>query len=357
MADEIDLFLCVNSAYLKFASVTLISASSKLRSGSRIRAHVLSMKPVPETMRQALQDSVPDAQISFIDASSAHLGKLTADFEKRSGIALTPTWLRVFISELFPTLERAIYLDCDLSVMGDLAVLEETDLQGFPIGAVKDPGIASWRRGRPSKSERRQYKSRDEYLIKTVGLADPAAYFNAGVLLFSPRMLHDEGFLGKAISWLSENPNLRYLDQDLLNHFFWNRCKSLDPRWNVLMGFTLENPAARGDPLFSEYFKSLRDPWCCHYAGNFKPWLGDDEEYALPWTQHVMQSRFCWQLEALRHQNELEMIEGSLRSSAMLKLSLSAKREIFKLLAAIGVRRKEFAERSRRLKKILAHLK
>ncbi len=357
MGSEVSLCLCANAAYLKFASITLISSAVSLRHGASLKAHVISGDPIPLPLKDALRESAPSAEVDFIDPSSEKLVGLAEEFRRKCGFKPSPTWLRIFIPELFPDLDKLIYLDCDLSVSGDLASLLEVRLEDKPIGAVRDPGIAAWRRGMPSRSERKLYKDRDEYLTRILGMDDPSSYFNAGVLLLSPRKLHEDGFLGMALDWLSENPSLRYLDQDLLNHFFSSSCISLDPRWNVLMGFALENHDAASDPMYAWHFRSREDPWCCHYAGPFKPWLTPNEELALAWTRHVHESKFCWQLEALRHEGELGLVEQALRSDSLLRLSVGARLALLKLLSSMGLGRGDAEARRRQLKRLWAFLR
>ena len=139
--------------------------------------------------------------------------------------ALGPTYFRCLLADVYSkATERAIYLDADIVVRGDLGELWSTDLARMPIAAVQDSlprirdAIAPWRR---------------------LGLRGDDPYFNAGVLVADLRAWRAEG-AGRSAVLRSMNGG-RYLlaqgqwhqgDQYGLNLVFHQRWKPLDPTWN-----------------------------------------------------------------------------------------------------------------------------
>lgn len=336
----------------------MISAAAKIDKGCKIKAHVISDEVVPEIIKNALRESVPSIELDFIDAGSPILKKLSTLFIEKSGQIVSASWLRILIPELFPNFDKIIYLDCDIVVGNDLSKLADIPLSGYSIGAVKDPGIEVWRNERASKSERKYYQTRNEYLRKILEIKNPSEYFNSGLLIINAKQLHKDNFFYRSIEWLKTKPKLKYKDQDLLNHFFCDKYKHIDERWNVLMGFKLEQEdTAIQRSEFASYYQSLENPWCYHYAGIFKPWLVKDEEFSLPWTQYVTSSKFSWQLFNASIRWEIDLIEDAIKSSSSFKFSLMSKISLLKVFSSLGIHSNKLSSRKENLKKIFKFIR
>ena len=79
---------------------------------------------------------------------------------------------RGFFGQLYPQYNKAIYLDSDIVVLGDIAELYNQDLGDNLIAAAPDDVIQTT-------------KVFQEYAEKVVGVADYRNYFNAGILLMN----------------------------------------------------------------------------------------------------------------------------------------------------------------------------
>ncbi|MGV8854544.1 MAG: glycosyltransferase family 8 protein [Devosia sp.] len=153
---------------------------------------------------------------------------------------------RLMLGTLLPTtIERVIYLDCDMMVRDPIEQLFEIDLEGFPLGAVRDsvhPFIVG---------KRDMVQNRDLF-----NYADP--YFNSGMLLIDLvawRAL-DMGAQVKALADRGIMSRL-YYDQDMLNRIFRNNWLALNWRWNTIDA----NAAHEG-----------LNPAIFHYTRKSKPW-------------------------------------------------------------------------------------
>jgi lipopolysaccharide biosynthesis glycosyltransferase len=168
---------------------------------------------------------------------------------------------RLFLDHLLPAeVERVIYLDSDVLVRDDIATLYEFDLEGQPIGAVRDAGGAWIVAGRDAREKRDLFD-----------VADP--YFNSGVLLID-RAKWREADVVKAVYDAHETGLIKrlYYDQDLLNLVFRNRWARLPWRWNTLDPRKIHEP---------------QDPAILHYTGTDKPWL-----IAVGMKRNVAYARF-----------------------------------------------------------------
>ncbi|WP_417583246.1 glycosyltransferase family 8 protein [Pelagibacterium sp.] len=159
------------------------------------------------------------------------------------------------------TVERLIYLDCDMMVMAPIEELWHADLEDKVIGAVLDPWGKLIGSGRDIKT--------------TSDLLDPAEpYFNAGLMVMD------------LVRWRSENiaeqmealilggtvARLNY-SQNVINLILGGKWQRLADRWNIV------DPT----PAHVSY-----NPSNLHYTGTQRPWhLLSRAGYARQY-RHVM---------------------------------------------------------------------
>ena len=147
-------------------------------------------------------------------------------------------FLRYFVSD-FVKEDKALYLDCDLVVTKNLDNLFETDLQDYPLAAVRDYGG-------------RVYYGRE--------------MFNAGVLLINNRLWKQENMSRRLIDLTNEwHDKVDQADQSILNMLFENR-------W-IEMGF--DNNHVVIHKQFTDYeLPAGQDyPGIIHYLSHRKPWF------------------------------------------------------------------------------------
>ena len=146
-------------------------------------------------------------------------------------------FLRYFVSD-FVQEDKALYLDCDLVVTKNLDNLFETDLQDYPLAAVRDYGG-------------RVYYGRE--------------IFNAGVLLINNRLWKQENMSQRLIDLTNEwHDKVDQADQSILNMLFENRWIEMEFDNNHVVihkQFTdYELPAGQDYPGIIHYL-SHRKPW------------------------------------------------------------------------------------------------
>lgn len=159
-------------------------------------------------------------------------------------------YLRMILPDLLPELEKIIYIDCDVCVLGDPAELYDLDFDGTSIMAVA-------------------VKCRPEH-ARRLGV-DAERYFNSGVLVFSPARWHRERIADRFRQCFSESADkLKYPDQDILNLVFRDDVRFLHPKWNIITSAFRNEPVG----LYSteEMIEAFRSPGIAHYTGEHKPW-------------------------------------------------------------------------------------
>jgi lipopolysaccharide biosynthesis glycosyltransferase len=166
------------------------------------------------------------------------------------------TWYRVLVPQLFPSLDRILFLDLDLIVVESLQALWETDLEGNYVAAV-------------TNVLPRHYAE----LLAAAGF-EVTSYFNAGVLLMDlERMRQDRCTEAMVDYGVSNADSLVLRDQDALNAVLGRRRVALHPRWNCMNSFFVYPWSAEVfDP--DELEDAKRNPAIRHFEGPGinKPW-------------------------------------------------------------------------------------
>lgn len=158
---------------------------------------------------------------------------------------------RLWVADFFPeTVERVLYLDCDLIVLGEIGPLCASDLHGNLVGAVSIPG-----------------STRCELLR----IPEKFGYFNSGVMVIDLRQWRETDAANELVRYVVANPEkLIDADQDALNACFFSRREPLSYIWNVITPFFFEYHPLGID---TETVGQIRQSACVvHFNGASKPW-------------------------------------------------------------------------------------
>ena len=160
------------------------------------------------------------------------------------------TYYKFFIFERLSHLDKVLYLDCDIVVNGNLKDFYYKEYNSL-LCAVKDKELMN---------------SNKRHLKRITG-SKKNNYFNAGVILFNIKGHEEEciGMCNKLIDFAINNRDiLKTHDQDVLNHFFYNKTTFLDKQYNY---FTIYKSIFHLIFPISFYKKAK----IIHYVGS-KPW-------------------------------------------------------------------------------------
>ena len=159
-------------------------------------------------------------------------------------------YLRLLIPRLLPDwVGKAIYLDSDLLVHGNISDLWDVDSRGKALLAVQDEGAPTV--GSPLGLAN----------YRDLGLDPSTVYFNSGVLVFDLRLWRERRLADRVIEYVAAHPNqLRFGEQDALNAVLAGGWGVLDAKWNQLVS-PWEGHDAR------EYI-----PGILHFVSRCKPW-------------------------------------------------------------------------------------
>ncbi len=238
----VPIFYACDDAFIKY---TIVSLHSMIENASRdfdYDVHILSTTATEEMKAKVLKLQNENFKITFDDVSS-HLAAIQEKLPIRDYYSKT-TYYRFFIAEMFPSLDKAIYIDSDTVVQGDISELYMTELGEHLVGACHEQAMV-------------QVDEYGTYVEKNIGI-DRNAFFNAGVLLINCRLFRDECVLEKFVELLQIYNFVVTQDEDYLNVICKDKVLFLDQRWNTEMLGEIPYPP--------EEFKVI------HYIMVSKPW-------------------------------------------------------------------------------------
>jgi len=248
--------LCLNSTYTPWAATTIASCL-RANPGRAMRFEIVHDCTLVESEVEGLQQVVheaPGASVAFHPVPPASgLSDLptTADFGN-------VVWLRLYLPEILGGVRKALYLDADTFVAGDLTDLWNTPLDEAPLAAVANV-VEPPLRGH----------------VAALGVGYPGGYFNSGVLLLNLEAMRARDTLDRLLRFaLDRRQDLIWPDQDVLNAVFAGQWVPLHPRYNAQS--SLWHPAGWAVEVFGDrdVREAKRAPVIRHFEGRglCKPW-------------------------------------------------------------------------------------
>ncbi|MBQ8501933.1 MAG: glycosyltransferase family 8 protein [Bacteroides sp.] len=296
----------IDSNYVCHCAVTMVSLFENNRD-EHIAIHILA-----RGLSQAEEKTLVDLatrygnEVRFYEPDMKLLEGFTIrKFSKRISMA---TYYRCILSEVLPKdIDRLIYLDCDIVILGSIRPFWETPLDGLGVAAVEDVGCRE-----AERYEVLKYPAED-------------SYFNAGVLLVNLAYWREHNVPQACIDYYHTYPErILFNDQCLLNSIFHKNKVLIDLRWNVQDGF-YRNPKQLTEAWREKYSDALLHPFILHYT-NRKPWEYD--------SQHPLRQEYFRYLDLTPWKGQ-----------RVLNNSLNRLKRFFRLLPFyIGLRRAKYID-------------
>lgn len=151
--------------------------------------------------------------------------------------------------------DKALYLDSDIIVNGDLKSLWDTDLSSWACAVVEDQ----------CSDDIRLHNRIEMY----------STYFNSGVLLMNLKYWRDNGIKEKLVDYIFNNPEkCLYPDQDALNVILEGKIFFLDYKYNFqsLMWVNKDELLLHKDK-WNNIQMAFENPIIIHYTAGLKPWF------------------------------------------------------------------------------------
>ena len=205
--------------------------------------HVLTDGISQENKEELEKHMSANSKLIFDDISE-HLIKIQARLDATLRDYYTASiFYRLFIAALYPNYDKAIYLDCDITVVGDISKMWNINLGDNIFGVVPDDVI----------STNPQFRL---YASEGVGV-DYDKYFNSGVLLMNLVKYREEKIKEKFVYYLVKyNFETAAPDQDYLNAICKDKVMYIERGWD-----RMSTDEDYDGELYIIHYNNFRKPW------------------------------------------------------------------------------------------------
>lgn len=246
-------FLASDEQYIKYAAVTIASIISNTK--SKINFYILDggISSISKSKLEQMLTKTPHT-IEFIEIPIS----IFEQFPNLEHFSLN-MYSRYLIPQLKPELKKALYIDSDMIVCGDILEIFNRKIDNG-LGAV------------PYLDEKYNTKVYKKYKQK-LGIDASHLYFNSGLLLIDCDFWRNNNIIDVLIrKTLEMKPKLSMPDQDILNVVFNKKYDILPDCYNFVVDLT---------PLYMDLKKFIQTSKQCfilHYTGKngIRPWVKKD---------------------------------------------------------------------------------
>jgi lipopolysaccharide biosynthesis glycosyltransferase len=256
--EKINIFFSADNNYSQPLGVALYSLLHNFYSNT----HTLKINILDGGISEINKKKIKDigekfrTDIHFINTQNIDTSKYPD-----AGRYTTSAYYKLSIPEIVgKNINKVIYLDCDILVVGNIVELYEKEISKYLLGAVKDK---NWK----------SIYQKDEPYYK-----DIKKYFNSGVLLINVENWKKENVAKKIASFLDKNyEKLNTADQDIFNYVCNNQWFELEEKWNFQIDRTQRK--VNFEPIILHFFTWYK-PWYAFYNNYYKKYY---REYSRFW--------------------------------------------------------------------------
>ena len=294
MDKRIPVFYACDNNFVKYTIVSIYSMIKNASKDKFYHVYILHTDITAENQEKVYELENENFVISFENVSD-YLHSIADKLPLRDYYSKT-TYYRLFIAEMFPELDKALYIDSDTVIQGDISKLYNTNIGEAYLGACHEQVMV-------------QVNEYGNYVEKVIGVSR-YNFFNAGILLINCNRFRIHFVLDKFIEYLHTYNFVVTQDEDYLNlickdHVYW-----LDQRWNT--------------EVFGDISYDIKEAKIIHYIMTNKPWHYKDCRHGdLFWEYAKGTSVYGEMLEILDSYTDEQRERDALSCADLLKLAVS----------------------------------
>ena len=287
----VPVFMAVDDGYIPFLGVALKSVIENSSKVNKYEIKILYTNVTEKNKLRIKKYEKENISIEFVDLSSK-LHEIEDKLYTRNYFSNT-TYFRLFIPELYPEYDKAVYIDSDTVTLADIADLYNTDMgdnliAGIPDGVVQAIPVFQ------------------EYVEKVVGVIDYNNYFNAGIIVMNLKALREYKFQEKFLYMLGKIKFEVAQDQDYMNRLCKGRVKLLGFEWNRMPAMGKREGAIN----------------LVHYNLGCKPWYFDDVLYQEYFWKYAKETEFYDEIRAMKSKyTDADKEKDDANSSKLIELA------------------------------------
>ena len=282
----IPIFFATDNNYVPFLAVSIKSLLENASDKYFYRIHVLTDGINEDHQFELLQHLTENSEIVY-DNVSEYIAKIRSRLDATLRDYYTASiFYRIFIAALYPEYEKAIYLDCDITVIGDISKMYEIELGDNIFGVVPDDVIASVPQFRI-------------YAEQGVGI-EYKKYFNSGVLLMNLVKYREEKIKERFVfNLVKYNFETAAPDQDYLNALCKDKVKYIERGWDRMS-------------TDKDYDGEI---YLIHYNNFRKPWYYDNVPYEEYFWEYAKKTTYYDRILAMKNGFTKEMEDKHIKGA------------------------------------------
>lgn len=298
----VPVFLTINNAYAPYAAAAIHSLTQHtdpkryyriiiLHDGLSFKSRIRLRSLVTRNCAIQFKKMTHNLYLRAIIAYCSRRQKGAGDF-----FSSAVYYYRAFIPSMFPLYEKAVYIDSDTILTGDIAELFDIELKDDEaLAAMIDPKVTNIPEFR-------------DYVDNALGVPH-TEYVNSGVQLMHLKRMRKLKYLSTMIDLIQEyNADLVAPDQDYLNIILRGKIQPLPKWWNME---PMPGTAPKEAKLI--HFNLFNKPW--HYKNVNQEQLFWDAAKGTGFTGdlHRQQEAFDEKQQAADHKKVEELIKKAAR--------------------------------------------
>lgn len=287
----IPVFYAVDDNYIAILGASIKSLIENSSKENQYEIKILYTSVSEKNIERIKKLEQENISIEFVNVSE-QLEEINSKLYTRNYFSKT-TYFRLYIPELYPQYEKAVYIDSDTIVLTDIANLYNEEIGDNLLGAIPDGAVQT-------------VPIFQEYVEKVVGVKDYNNYFNAGILLMNLKGLREYKLQEKFLYLLEKIKFEVAQDQDYLNRICKGRVKLLDFAWNRM-------------PVMGGEDNEIK---IVHYNLGFKPWHFDNVLFQEYFWKYAEQTEFLDEIKEMgRNYTEADKERDDASSAKLIELA------------------------------------
>ena len=291
---EIPIFFACDEGFVKYTMVSMKSIMENADRSRKYHIYILHMGITEATQAKVLAMADEEFAIDFVDVTDKM--KSIADKLPIRDYYSNTTYFRLFIPDMFPQYRKALYIDSDTIVVGNIAELYDHKLGKLYAGVCPDRVVA-------------QTDILGDYVEKVLGVKR-TRYFNAGVMLMNCSQFRENHLLDEFLEMLHIYLFVVAQDQDYLNLICKNQVLYMEPKWNA--------------QVFGELACPEEEVGLFHFNMAAKPWHYEDCRLAeYFWKYAKMTADYDAIKEGLANYTDEQRRNDSVSGEKLIRLAVS----------------------------------
>lgn len=313
-----DVVFCTDNNYVMACGVAMVSLLDNNKENA-VTIHILGIDLKTESKEKCLSiASTYNVQMFFYEIDNRLLE--SHKFLLLSKQMTLAAFTRLFLGSILPsTINKVLYLDCDLIISKNLLELWNTNIDEYSIAGVIDV-----------------YLCEQDRVYNNLGYDKSYSYVNSGVLLINLKYWREQNLQKFFLEYEKEYSNRRmFHDQDIINGVLYNTKLLLPLKYNIIESYYLRKTNL--SKYKNEIYGVLNDPVIIHYSSSNKPWYKS--------CMHPLKGEFL-KYKAISPWKDTPLTWGKMTKSDI------RKHYIEKISRAIGLRNRKYLKLNKLLKSI-----